>query len=385
MTVKLIASESVTEGHPDKICDQISDAILDAVLTEDKNARVAIETMVTPGLVHIGGELTTSADFIDIQAITRQVLRGIGQSAALGLPADGVAIIATVNRQSPEIANAVDGMELGAGDQGMMFGYATNETDSLMPMPIAIAHALSLALTEARKHHAIPYLRPDGKTQVVVRYEDGKPVGIHNVLISTQHAPSFEIVRLIGDLRELVVDPVLRSFRMDQHDFEFLVNPSGSFVVGGATADTGLTGRKIIQDAYGGSGRHGGGAFSGKDATKVDRSAAYAMRWVAKNIVAAGLADRVEVQVAYAIGRAAPVSFSVDTFGTGKASDERIASAVLEAFDLRPSAIIEQLKLTQPIFASTSVGGHFGREGFSWEQTNQVKALQSALDGIGSE
>ena len=381
--MKHVASESVTEGHPDKICDQISDGILDAVLTVDPSARVAIETMVTPSLVHIGGELTTTADYIDLQEVTRNVLRRIGDSDSLGLPADTVAIIATVNKQSPEIAHAVTATsdkDLGAGDQGMMFGYATNETANLMPLPIALAHWLSLKLTDARKSGQIGYLRPDGKTQVVVRYDDdGKPAGIENILISTQHDPDYGPAQIKQDLRKLVVEPALKEFGFGGTDYELLVNPSGSFVVGGATADTGLTGRKVIQDAYGGSAHHGGGAFSGKDATKVDRSAAYAMRWVAKNIVAAGLADRAEVQVAYAIGRAEPVGFSVDTFGTGRVSDADIADAVLDVFDLRPHAIIDELDLTRPVYSKTSVGGHFGRGGFMWERTNMVDDLKRAI------
>lgn len=380
--MKNIASESVTEGHPDKICDQISDGILDAVLEQDPNARVAIEAMVTPGLIHIGGELTTSAEYIDIPEVAREVMRKIGNSASLGLPADSVAIIPTVSKQSTEIADAVNAnkdKQLGAGDQGMMFGYASNETIELMPLPIALAHALSTKLTEVRKNGLLSYLRPDGKTQTVLQYEDGKPVGIKNILISTQHAPSYEVVRIKSDLLEQVVKPVLQQFELAGMDFEFLVNPSGSFTVGGATADTGLTGRKIIQDAYGGSAKHGGGAFSGKDATKVDRSAAYAMRWVAKNIVAAGLADRVETQVAYAIGRAEPVGFSVDTFGTGKVEDKDIEMAVTSAFDLRPQAIIEMLNLRQPIYSQTSVGGHFGKAKLAWEQTNMIHDLKRAI------
>lgn len=380
--MKLIASESVTEGHPDKIADQISDGILDAVLEQDPEARVAIETMVTPGLVHIGGELTTTAEWIDVAEVARKVLRNIGNSSTLGLPADSVAIIPTVSKQSVEIGNAVSesqNKQLGAGDQGMMFGYASTETKNLMPMPIALAHALSSRLTQARKSKEITYLRPDGKTQVVIKYDGNQPIGIKNILISTQHAPSDEVLSLREALLEKVVNPVLETFELPDKGHELLVNPSGSFVVGGATADTGLTGRKIIQDAYGGSGRHGGGAFSGKDATKVDRSAAYAMRWVAKNIVASGLADRCETQVAYAIGRAEPVGFSVETFGTGQISDAEIADAVMSVFDLRPKAIIEMLELKKPIYAQTSVGGHFGKLGMTWEQTNMTAELKRAI------
>jgi S-adenosylmethionine synthetase len=380
--MKYIASESVTEGHPDKICDQISDGILDAVLKEDPKARVAIETMVTPGLIHIGGELTTTADYIDIPEVAREVMRKIGNSASLGLPADSVAIIPTVSKQSTEIEKAVNqkaNKQLGAGDQGMMFGYASNETSELMPLPIALAHALSTKLTQVRKNNFLSYLRPDGKTQVVLKYQNGIPIGIKNILISSQHAASYEVVRIKDDLMEHVVKPVLEQFQLSTMDFEFLVNPSGSFIVGGATADTGLTGRKIIQDAYGGSGKHGGGAFSGKDATKVDRSAAYAMRWVAKNIVAAGLADRVETQVAYAIGLAEPVGFSVETFGTGKMDDADIEMAVASAFDLRPQAIIEMLDLLKPIYSQTSVGGHFGKAHLTWEQTNMIDDLKRAI------
>lgn len=375
------ASESVTEGHPDKIADQISDGILDAVLQQDEDARVAIETMVTPGLVHIAGELTTKANWIDLEMAARDVLRKIGDSATLGLPADSVAIIATVSKQSAEIADAVNrnNEQLGAGDQGMMFGYASDETTNLMPLPIAIAHALSLKLTEARKNKEITYLRPDGKTQVIIKYAGNQPIGIKNILISTQHAPSNEALKLKSDIQEIVIEPVLEKFEIPNKQYELLVNPSGSFVVGGATADTGLTGRKIIQDAYGGSGRHGGGAFSGKDATKVDRSAAYAMRWVAKNIVAAGLADRAEVQVAYAIGRPEPLAVTVDTFRTGRCSDREIADAVMQVFDLTPSGIIKALDLKKPIYSQTSVGGHFGRDGFTWEQTNMISELRRVI------
>jgi S-adenosylmethionine synthetase len=376
--MKLVSSESVTEGHPDKICDQISDAILDACLEQDRNSRVAIETMVTPGLVHIGGELSTRADFIDVQEIARDVLSGIGNSASLGLPADSVAIISSINKQSPEIAKAVDGEELGAGDQGMMFGYATTETPELMPMPITIAHAMSRKLAELRKEARLPYLRPDAKTQIVLAYVDGKPSHAHNIVISTQHAPSTESLVMQAHLDALVVRPTLERYGLPTDGYELLVNPSGSFVAGGATADAGLTGRKIIVDTYGGAARHGGGAFSGKDPTKVDRSAAYAMRWVAKNLVAASLAERVEVQVAYAIGRAEPVGFYVDSFGTGARHDEELAEIVQKVFDLRPAQIIKGLDLLKPIYRHTTVYGHFGKSFLPWEQINKVDELVRA-------
>lgn len=379
---RLVTSEAVTEGHPDKIADQISDAVLDAALIQNPNARVAIETMVTPGLIHIGGELTTDG-WIDFRKVAKQTLARIGDSHLLGLPEDTVAVMPTVIEQSAEIGEAVttsaDDKTTGAGDQGMMYGYAVNETPSLMPLPLTLGNEIALGLSKARKSGQIENLRPDGKVQVTVEYDGLKPVRVDTILISTQHDEGYNATLMEEKVRELIVNPVLKKNLMPQADYRFMFNPSGSFVTGGVMADSGLTGRKIIADTYGGAARHGGGAFSGKDATKVDRSAAYAMRWVAKNIVALGLADKAEVQVAYAIGVAEPVGLYVDTFGTGKEPDDRIAKAILETVDLRPRAIIESLSLRTPIFTTTTCYGHFGKEGMSWEQLNLAERIESAL------
>ncbi len=395
----LFTSESVTEGHPDKIADQISDGVLDAVLTDDPYGRVACETLVNTGLVVVSGEISTDT-YVDIQEIARETVRRIGyDNAAYGFDCDTCAVINAIDKQSPDIAQGVDAAyetrhdpsdedELdvaGAGDQGMMFGYASNETDELMPLPISLAHKLAKRLSEVRKGEVIPYLRPDGKTQVTVRYQDGKPVEIEKILISTQHADGIDTETLIKpDLLEHVLRPVLPGDLYDEKKLvrNFLVNPTGRFVIGGPMGDCGLTGRKIIVDTYGGMARHGGGAFSGKDPSKVDRSAAYATRWVAKNIVAAGLAERAEVQVAYAIGVAHPVSVMVETFGTEQEGRTRgqIARAVDEVFDLRPGAFREELKLHRPIYQKTAAYGHFGRDDhdFTWERTDKAAALRSA-------
>ncbi|MGA2470177.1 MAG: methionine adenosyltransferase [Solirubrobacteraceae bacterium] len=392
----LFTSESVTEGHPDKMADQISDGVLDAVLTDDPYGRVACETLVTTGLIVVSGEITTST-YVDIPEIARETVRRIGyDNADYGFDANTCSVINALNRQSPDIAQGVnaayetragaaaDEIDLaGAGDQGMMFGYATNETDELMPLPISVAHRLAERLAEVRKSDLVPYLRPDGKTQVSVRYRDGRPVAIEKLLISTQHADGIDCEKTIKpDLWEHVVLPVLPAGMYDEAALrrEFLVNPTGRFVIGGPMGDCGLTGRKIIVDTYGGMARHGGGAFSGKDPSKVDRSAAYAVRWVAKNIVAAGLADRVEVQVAYAIGVAHPLSVMIETFGTEKIGRARIAELVDEHFDLRPGAFREELRLHRPIYQKTAAYGHFGRddEDFTWEQTGKADALREA-------
>jgi S-adenosylmethionine synthetase len=391
----LFTSESVTEGHPDKVADQISDGVLDAVLTDDPNGRVACETLVNTGLVVVSGEITTDT-YVDIQAIARDTIRAIGYTDAdLGFSADSCAVLNAIDKQSTDIAQGVDTAyerrsdssgddELdiaGAGDQGMMFGYASNETPELMPLPIALAHRLARRLAGVRKDHTLDYLRPDGKTQVSVRYRDGRPVAVEKLLISSQHAEGAE-GQIRDDLWENVVLPVLPAGMYDADALrrDFLVNPTGRFVIGGPVGDCGLTGRKIIVDTYGGMARHGGGAFSGKDPSKVDRSAAYAARYVAKNLVAAGLAERVEVQVAYAIGVAHPVSVMVETFGTEKLSRGRILALVNEHFDLRPGAFREYLRLHRPIYQKTAAYGHFGREDedFTWEQTDRAAALQAA-------
>jgi S-adenosylmethionine synthetase len=391
----LFTSESVTEGHPDKVADQISDGVLDAVLTDDPNGRVACETLVNTGLVVVSGEITTDT-YVDIQDIARETIRAIGYTDAdLGFSADSCAVLNAIDKQSTDIAQGVDTAyerrsdasdedELdiaGAGDQGMMFGYASNETSELMPLPIALAHRLSRRLAEVRKDQTLDYLRPDGKTQVSVRYRDGRPVAVEKLLISSQHAEGAES-HIKDDLWENVVLPVLPADMYDASALQrdFLVNPTGRFVIGGPVGDCGLTGRKIIVDTYGGMARHGGGAFSGKDPSKVDRSAAYAARYVAKNLVAAGLADRVEVQVAYAIGVAHPVSVMVETFGTEKISRGRILQLVNEHFDLRPGAFREYLRLHRPIYQKTAAYGHFGREDedFTWEQTDRADALKAA-------
>jgi S-adenosylmethionine synthetase len=391
----LFTSESVTEGHPDKIADQISDGVLDAVMRDDPAGRVACETLVNTGLVVISGEITTDT-YVDIPAVARETIRKIGYTDAdLGFSADSCAVINAIDKQSPDIAQGVDrafetrtdpsdddALDVaGAGDQGMMFGYASNETDELMPLPISLAHRLAKRLADVRKAEMVPYLRPDGKTQVSVRYLDGRPVEIEKLLISTQHREGAESL-IPDDLWEHVVEPILPKDLYDGKKLRksFLVNPTGRFVIGGPVGDAGLTGRKIIVDTYGGMARHGGGAFSGKDPSKVDRSGAYAMRWVAKNVVAAGLARRCEVQVAYAIGAAHPVGLFVETFGTGSVAGEVLEKAITSVFDLRPGAIVRDLDLLRPIYAPTAAYGHFGRTDLElpWERVDRVEALRSA-------
>ena len=390
----LFTSESVTEGHPDKMCDQISDAILDAILMQDPNSRVACETATTTGLVLVMGEITTNA-YVDIQSIVRDTVREIGYNRGkFGFDADTCAVITSIDEQSADIAMGVDrALEakenlmseeeieaIGAGDQGMMFGYATNETPEYMPFPISMAQKLALQLAKVRKNGTLPYLRPDGKTQVTVEYHDGKPVRLDAVVLSTQHDPDVTQEKIHEDIRKYVFDAILPKEMVDENT-KFFINPTGRFVIGGPQGDSGLTGRKIIVDTYGGAARHGGGAFSGKDCTKVDRSAAYAARYVAKNIVAAGLADKCEIQLSYAIGVARPTSIMVDTRGTGKLSDERLTEIVRENFDLRPAGIIRMLDLRRPIYKQTAAYGHFGRNDLDlpWEKTDKADILRKYL------
>jgi S-adenosylmethionine synthetase len=385
----------VTEGHPDKVADQISDAILDEIIGQDPNARVACETFVTTGLVLVGGEITTNC-YVDIPRVVRETIREIGYTRAkYGFDCDTCAVLTSIDEQSPDIAMGVDkalearsGEEkdesieaIGAGDQGMMFGYATSETPELMPLPISLAHRMARRLAKVRKTQELPFLRPDGKVQVTVEYEDGKPVRLDTIIVSTQHAPRVGLDVIREEVIERVVKPVVPKEMIDSTT-RYLINPTGRFVVGGPQGDAGLTGRKIIVDTYGGMARHGGGAFSGKDPTKVDRSASYAVRYVAKNIVAAGLADKCEVQVAYAIGVARPVSVMVETFGTGKVDEEKLVQVVREVFDLRPAAIIKELNLRQPIYKNTAAYGHFGRRDIAlpWESTDKVEVLKKAFN-----
>lgn len=393
MSKRLFTSESVTEGHPDKICDQISDAILDEILKEDPMARVACETTCTTGIISIMGEITTSC-YVDFPKVARQVVLDIGYDRAkYGFDGTTCAVVTAIDEQSPDIAQGVnDGYEnreqggndnensTGAGDQGMMFGYACDETPEFMPMPISLAHKMAKKLTQVRKDGILDYLRPDGKTQVTVEYDDDKPVRVDAVVVSSQHSPDVDIQKLREDIKREVILTTVPAELIDENT-KFYINPTGRFVVGGPNGDSGLTGRKLIVDTYGGYARHGGGAFSGKDPTKVDRSAAYASRWVAKNIVAAGLADKCEVELAYAIGVAKPVSVMVDTFGTGKIDDEKIADIVNKVFDLRPSAIIDRLDLRKPIYKNVAAYGHMGREdlGVSWEKTDMVDEIKKYM------
>ena len=376
----LFTSESVTEGHPDKIADQISDAILDAIIAQDPGGRVACETLVTTGLAFVAGEITTSC-YVEIPDIVRETIRDIGYTRAkFGFDCETCAVITSIHAQSPDIAMGVD--TGGAGDQGLMFGYATRETDVLMPMPIVLAHRLCERLAEVRRKDILDYLRPDGKSQVTVEYQDGRPVRVATVVVSAQHAPDITLRQLREDIIEYVIKPVIPPELLDEENVVYHINPTGRFVIGGPQADTGLTGRKIIVDTYGGSARHGGGCFSGKDPTKVDRSASYMARYVAKNLVAAGLCDQCEIQLAYAIGVPEPVSICVDTRGTGVLPDERLAQLVEKVFDLTPKGIIEHLDLRRPIYKKTAVYGHFGRElpEFTWERTDMAETLRKEAE-----
>jgi S-adenosylmethionine synthetase len=397
MAKRLFTSESVTEGHPDKIADAISDAVLDSLLAQDPKSRVACETLITTGQVHVAGEVTTEG-YADVMGLVRETVLNIGyDSSDKGFDGNSCGVSISIGQQSPDIAVGVDHaleervasskdpLDLqGAGDQGLMFGYATCDTKELMPLPIAMAHRLAERLSSERKSGQLGYLRPDGKTQVTIEYESDKPVALNTVVISSQHAPEIDIEKKMApEIKKFVIDPVLASFDLPASDVRILINPTGRFVIGGPMGDAGLTGRKIIVDTYGGMARHGGGAFSGKDPSKVDRSAAYAMRWVAKNVVAAGLADRCEVQVAYAIGKAQPVGLFVETFATEKVPTQQILDALYQVFDLRPAAIIRDLNLLRPIYSKTSAYGHFGRDlaEFTWEKTDRASALASAVKG----
>ena len=395
MINRLFTSESVTEGHPDKIADQISDAILDSLLTQDSKSRVAVETLITTGQVHVAGEVTTNG-YADVMNIVRDTVLEIGyNSSDKGFDGNSCGVSISIGQQSQDIAqgvndafesrvsSSVDPLDLqGAGDQGLMFGYACNETPELMPLPISLAHKLAQQLTKVRKDGTLAYLRPDGKTQVTIEYQGDKPVALNTVVISSQHAPDIDLEKkLAPEIKKFVIDPIIKDLNIDVKNLTTLINPTGRFVIGGPMGDAGLTGRKIIVDTYGGMARHGGGAFSGKDPSKVDRSAAYAMRWVAKNVVAAGLADRCEVQVAYAIGKAKPVGLFIETFGTEKFDVLKISQAVNELFDLRPAAVIRDLNLLRPIYAKTAAYGHFGRElpDFTWEKTDRAAALKALV------
>jgi S-adenosylmethionine synthetase len=394
MTKRLFTSESVTEGHPDKMADQISDAILDSLLSQDAKSRVAVETLITTGQVHVAGEVTTNG-YADVMTIVRDTVLNIGyDSSDKGFDGNSCGVSLSIGQQSSDIAQGVDSafekrisssadpLDLqGAGDQGLMFGYACDDTPELMPLPISLAHRLALQLSSVRKSGAVDYLRPDGKTQVTIEYDGDKAVALNTIVISTQHSPSVDLEKVLApDLKKLVIDPIIANLKIDTSDVRILINPTGRFVIGGPMGDAGLTGRKIIVDTYGGMARHGGGAFSGKDPSKVDRSAAYAMRWIAKNVVAAGLATRCEVQVAYAIGKAQPVGLFIETFGTEKVAPNKIVDAVMGTFDLRPAAIIRDLNLLRPIYSATASYGHFGRElpDFTWEKTDRAAALKEA-------
>ena len=394
MTKRLFTSESVTEGHPDKMADQISDAILDSLLSQDAKSRVAVETLITTGQVHVAGEVTTNG-YADVMTIVRDTVLNIGyDSSDKGFDGNSCGVSLSIGQQSSDIAQGVDSafekrisssadpLDLqGAGDQGLMFGYACDDTPELMPLPISLAHRLALQLSSVRKSGAVDYLRPDGKTQVTIEYDGDRAVALNTIVISTQHSPSVDLEKVLApDLKKLVIDPIIANLKIDTSDVRILINPTGRFVIGGPMGDAGLTGRKIIVDTYGGMARHGGGAFSGKDPSKVDRSAAYAMRWIAKNVVAAGLATRCEVQVAYAIGKAQPVGLFIETFGTEKVAPNKIVDAVMGTFDLRPAAIIRDLNLLRPIYSATASYGHFGRElpDFTWEKTDRAAALKEA-------